>query len=117
MNNTVGILREGLSKKGEKRVAVTPEWAKHIVEWGHKLFIQPAVHPETNENKRAFSDEQYKYSGAEISEDLSSANVIFGLKEIDTDRILPNKSYLFFSHTHKGQKKNRIMLQTLVENN
>ena len=117
MNNTIGILREGLSKKGEKRVAVTPEWAKHIVEWGHKLIVQPAAHPETKEIKRAFIDEEYKNSGAEISEDLSPADVIFGLKEIDTDRILPNKTYLFFSHTHKGQQKNRTMLQTLVNNN
>ena len=117
MNNTVGILREGLSKKGEKRVAVIPEWAKEIVEWGHKLIVQPATYPETKEIKRAFSDEEYKNAGAEISEDLSPADVIFGLKEIDTDRILPNKTYLFFSHTHKGQKKNRFMLQTLVENN
>jgi len=117
MNNTVGILREGLSKKGEKRVAVTPEWAKQIVEWGNKLIVQPAAHPETEEIKRAFSDEEYKNTGAEISEDLLPADVIFGLKEIDSDRILPNKTYLFFSHTHKGQKKNRRMLQTLVENN
>jgi alpha-aminoadipic semialdehyde synthase len=117
MINIIGILREGLSKKGEKRVAVTPEWAKHIVEWGHKLIVQPAAHPETEEIKRAFSDEEYKNSGAEISEDLSPADVILGLKEIDADRILPDKTYLFFSHTHKGQKKNRGMLKTLVENN
>ncbi len=117
MKNIIGVLREGLSKKGEKRVAVTPEWAKHIVEWGHKLIVQPAAHPETGENKRAFNDEEYKNAGSEISEDLSPADVIFGLKEIDTDRILPNKTYLFFSHTHKGQQKNRTMLQSLVKNN
>ncbi len=117
MKNIIGVLREGLSKKGEKSVAVTPEYAKQIVEWGYKLVVQPAAHPKTGEIKRAFNDEEYKNAGAEISEDLSPADVIFGLKEIDTDRILPNKTYLFFSHTHKGQKKNRTMLQTLVENN
>ncbi len=117
MKNIIGVLREGLSKKGEKRVAVTPEYAKQIVEWGYKLIVQPAAHPETGENKRAFNDEDYNNAGAEISEDLSPADVIFGLKEIDVDRIFPNKTYLFFSHTHKGQKKNRTMLKTLVENN
>jgi alpha-aminoadipic semialdehyde synthase len=117
MQNIIGILREGLSKKGEKRVAITPEYAIQIVGWGYEIIVQPAAHPETEEIKRAFSDEEFKNSGAQISEDLSSADVIFGLKEIDTDRILPNKTYLFFSHTHKGQKKNRTMLQTLVENN
>ena len=117
MQNIIGILREGLSKKGEKRVAVTPENAKHIVEWGHKLIVQPAAHPDTGEIKRAFNDEEYKNADAEISEDLSPADVIFGLKEIDTDRILQNKTYLFFSHTHKGQQKNKAMLQSLVRNN
>jgi alanine dehydrogenase len=117
MNNIIGVLREGLSKKGEKRVAITPEYAKQIVEWGYKLIVQPAAHPETGENKRAFNDEDYNNAGAEISEDLSPADVIFGLKEMDVDRIFPNKTYLFFSHTHKGQKKNRTMLKTLVENN
>lgn len=117
MKNIVGILREGLSKKGEKRVAVTPGHAKQIIELGYKLIVQPAAHPETGEIKRAFNDEEYKNVGAEINEDLSPANVIFGLKEIDTDRILPNKTYLFFSHTHKGQQKNKAMLRSLVENN
>ncbi|MCH7773388.1 MAG: hypothetical protein IH784_03160, partial [Bacteroidetes bacterium] len=117
MKNIIGILREGLSKKGEKRVAVTPEYAKQIVEWGYKLIVQPAAHPETGEIKRAFNDEEYKNAGAEISEDLSPADVIFGLKEIDVDNILPNKTYLFFSHTHKGQQKNKAMLQSFVENN
>ncbi|MCH7516086.1 MAG: hypothetical protein IIB08_02985 [Bacteroidetes bacterium] len=62
MKNIIGILREGLSKKGEKRVAVTPEYAKQIVEWGYKLIVQPAAHPETGEIKRAFNDEEYKNS-------------------------------------------------------
>jgi len=96
MMNIIGILREGLSKKGEKRVAVTPEYAKQIVEWKHKLIVQPAAHPETREIKRAYNDKEYKNAGTEISEDLSPADVIFGIKEIDTHRILPNKTYLLF---------------------
>jgi alpha-aminoadipic semialdehyde synthase len=115
MKNTVGIMREGLSKKGEKRAAVTPVYAKKIVEWGHNLIVQSSVHPETGETKRVFGDELYRQVGAEIKEDLAEANVIFGVKEIDIDRILENKAYLFFSHSHKGQIKNRKMLKVLIE--
>jgi alpha-aminoadipic semialdehyde synthase len=115
MNNIIGILREGLNKRGERRVAITPEYAKMIIDWGYKLVVQPAVHPETNENKRAFDDNLYEQSGVDISEDLTSANVIFGLKELNIPRIQDGKTYLFFSHTHKGQKKNRKMLHRLVE--
>lgn len=115
MKNTVGILREGLSKRGERRVAITPGYAKRIVNLGCKLIVQPENHPETNESKRAFNDKLYKGVGADIDEDISTANVIFGLKEINPSRIINDKTYLFFSHTHKGQKKNRKMLKKLVE--
>ena len=115
MKNVIGIMREGISKRGEKRVGITPHYAKEIINWGHRLLIQSAKHPKTGEIKRAFSDSDYKKVGAEISEDLSPAKVIFGLKEIHHTRILPDKAYYFFSHTHKGQIKNRLMLRTLVE--
>ena len=115
MNNVIGIMREGISKRGEKRVAITPKYAKEIVNWEHKLIVQPAKHPETSEIKRAFADREYKNAGAEISEDISRAKVIFGLKEIHINRLLPNKAYYTFSHTHKGQIKNRSMLKKLVD--
>ena len=115
MNNIIGVMREGRSKRGEKRVAITPKYAKEIFSWGHKIIVQPAKHPQTFEIKRAFHDRDYKSAGAEISEDISRAKVIFGLKEIHHTRILPNKAYYFFSHTHKGQIKNRKMLKKLTE--
>lgn len=115
MHNIIGIMREGISKRGEKRVAITPNLAKEIVGWGHKLIVQSAKHPKTSEIKRAFPDREYKLAGAEISEDISRAKVIFGLKEIHHTRILSDKAYYFFSHTHKGQIKNRLMLNKLVD--
>lgn len=108
-------MREGISKRGEKRVAITPKYAKEIVSWGHKLIVQSARHPKTAEIKRAFHDRDYMLAGAEISEDLSKAKVIFGLKEIHLTRLLPNKAYYTFSHTHKGQIKNRLMLKRLID--
>jgi alanine dehydrogenase len=110
MKNTVGIIREGLSKPGEKRVAITPEYAAQITGWGHTLIVQSAVNPKNDEIKRVFPDEEYIKAGAEISENLSPADLIFGLKEIHVSRILPDKAYFIFSHTHKGQIKNRAML-------
>ena len=116
MKNIIAIRREGSGKKGEKRVAITPGYAKHITEHGHKLLVQPAVSPGTGDTKRAFTDSQYKKIGAEILEDISKAHIIFGLKEIGAWKILPDKAYYLFSHTHKGQLKNRLMLKTLIEN-
>lgn len=114
MKNTIGIRREDMSKKGEKRTSVVPELAAEMVKAGHKVLVQPRLNPTYNVVKRAFEDELYAAAGAEISEDLDEANVIFGLKEIELDNILPAKTYAFFSHTHKGQLKNRRMLEKLV---
>ncbi len=115
MNNTIGILREAINKKGEKRVAVTPDFAAVIVSQGHKLIVQPAKNPSTDEIKRSFPDDEYIKAGAEINEDLSKTNVIFGLKEIPVKSILPEKAYLLFSHTFKGQLKNREMLKAFID--
>ena len=115
MKNIIAIRREDLSKKGEKRVAISPALAKEIVSEGYSLLVQPAFHPDTQTQKRAYSDEAYAEAGAKITEDISEANIVFGLKEIELANILPNKAYFFFSHTHKGQVKNRKMLQACVD--
>jgi len=115
MKNIVGLLREGKSKRGEKRTAITPADTKLISEWGNKIIVQSSIHPDTGEDKRIFKDSEYRKAGAIISEDLSSTNIIFGLKEVFPTRIIPGKAWYFFSHTHKGQIKNRSMLKKLVD--
>ncbi|HHG84298.1 MAG TPA: hypothetical protein ENJ82_06070 [Bacteroidetes bacterium] len=115
MKNSIAIRREDLNKKGEKRVAVIPELAKTIIEAGHNLRVQSQKHPETNENKRAFSDSAYADLGATITEDIAGARVVIGLKEVKTEYIAPNTTYLCFSHTHKAQIKNREMLRTFKD--
>ncbi|MCG8425354.1 MAG: hypothetical protein MJE77_46330 [Proteobacteria bacterium] len=117
MKNVIAVRREDLSKKGEQRVAIPPNLAGTIAGAGHRLLVQSRAHHETGAIKRAFADALYSETGAEITEDLSGADVVFGLKEIERQHIMPDKAYYFFSHTHKGQKKNRPLLATLVEKN
>ncbi len=115
MKNTIGIRREDLSKTGEERVAITPKAVKSLAQNGHQIIVQPALHPETGERKRAFEDVDYQNAGANIDESLAEANPIFGLKEIEIEQIIAEKAYLIFSHTHKGQVKNRKMLAHFME--
>lgn len=115
MKNTIAIRREDSNKRGEKRVAITPTFAKTINDWKYKLIVQPSISPDTGDLKRAFPDNRYKKLGAEISENLSKADVIFGLKEIMPQKLINGKVYYCFSHTHKGQLKNRQMLKTMME--
>lgn len=115
MKNSIAIRREDLSKKGEQRVPITPSHVAGIVRAGHSVTLQPGVHPVTHEVKRAHDDQLFLEAGATVNEDISGAKVVFGLKEIALESILPDRVYYCFSHTHKGQQKNRKMLQTFVE--
>lgn len=115
MPKIIGVRREDLSKTGEKRVAITPHTAASLLRANHTVLIQPGIHYLSRENKRAFSDQDYVAAGATINENLSEAEIIFGLKEVEIDALLPNKTYLFFSHTHKGQVKNRPLLKAMME--
>ena len=45
--------------------------------------------------------------GAKINENLNECSIIFGVKEIDPNILINNKTYLFFSHTFKIDKKQK----------
>jgi alpha-aminoadipic semialdehyde synthase len=46
---------------------------------------------------------------------LSKADVIIGVKEVPMTDLIANKTYLFFSHTHKGQSYNMPMLKNILD--
>lgn len=54
-------------------------------------------------------------AGAILTEDLSKANIILGIKEVPQEALMKDKTYIFFSHTHKGNKKNMPMLQSILD--
>ena len=59
-----------------------------------KIMVQPS-------NRRCFKNEDYLKAGTQITDDLSSADIIFGVKEVDISALIKDKTYLFFSHTSK----------------
>ncbi|MEL6671521.1 MAG: hypothetical protein AAFR61_04995 [Bacteroidota bacterium] len=113
MKQVIGIRREDLNKKGEKRVALDPEMLSRFQHPERTFLVQPAHHPDTGEEKRAFEDEAYEQVGALVQEDLQQAALIFGIKEVSLNHLFPEKAYVMFSHTHKGQIKNRPLLSKL----
>jgi len=66
---------------------------------------------------RCFKDEDYKAAGAALSEDLSMCDVLLGIKEVPVEMLIPNKTYLFFSHTRKKQPYNQKLMKAMVEKN
>ncbi len=70
---TIGIVKETAAH--ECRVAATPETVKKFISKGAKLIVQPNAGLAAS-----FRDEDYKSSGATISDDLSSADIILGVQ-------------------------------------
>jgi saccharopine dehydrogenase (NAD+, L-lysine-forming) len=108
MSARIGIRREDKSR-WERRVPVIPEHARKLrEEHGVEVWLQPS-------EIRVFSEEMYAQSGARVQGDLSLCPVIFAVKEIPQDFFEPGKTYVFFSHTAKGQQHNMPMLARMLE--
>jgi len=104
----IGIRREDKSI-WERRAPLTPAQVQQLRE---KYHIQTIVQPS---RIRVFSDEEYLQAGATVQEDLSTCPVILAVKEIPLHFFEPGKTYVFFSHTIKGQPYNMPMLQRMLE--
>jgi alpha-aminoadipic semialdehyde synthase len=57
----------------------------------------------------------YAAAGAVIQEDISEASVIFGVKQVPVDILIPSKTYCLFSHTIKAQEANMPLLDAILE--
>ena len=66
---------------------------------------------------RIFDDAQYENLGIEVTDDISDCDILFGVKEVPVENLIPNKSYFFFSHTIKKQPYNRELLQAILQKN
>lgn len=107
MSLTLGIRRED-KNKWERRVPIVPKHARELKE---KYNIETIIQPS---QIRAYADKDYESAGTSVKENLSTP-VVFAVKEIPIDFLEPEKTYMFFSHTIKGQKYNMPMLKKMME--
>jgi len=80
------------------------------VKAGISVLVQPS-------SIRVFHDKEYAAAGAVVREDLSPADVILAVKEVPTNLLIPDKTYLFFSHTIKAQPYNMNLLDEILAKN
>jgi alanine dehydrogenase len=66
---------------------------------------------------RVFPDEAYKKLGFKVTDDVSDADVMIGVKEVPVEHLIPNKKYFYFSHTIKKQPYNRKLLKAMLAQN
>ncbi len=105
----VGIIREGKTPP-DKRVPLSPEQCALVKKQypNIELVVQPSP-------IRKFQDDEYRENGIELQEDLSDCDVLFGVKEVPLDMLIPNKTYFFFSHTFKLQPYNAKLLRAILD--
>jgi alanine dehydrogenase len=96
----------------DRRVVFTPEELVRLKteHTDAEIFVESS-------NIRVFSDEQYSDLGIEVTTDVSNCDVLFGVKEVPVEALIPNKKYFFFSHTIKKQPFNRKLLIAILEKN
>ena len=88
---TLAILKE--ARNDENRTPFSPIQISNLLNKysNLKIIVQPS-------KRRCFKDEDYLKAGAQITDGLSSADMIFGVKEVDISTLIKDKTYLFF-HT------------------
>ena len=107
----IGVLREE-KVPIDRRVPFSPLQCKRIVsEFPEiKIFVQSS-------NFRCFTDQEYLDQGISVVDNLNSCDILFGIKEVPKEKLIPNKTYLFFSHTIKKQDYNRGLLKEMINLN
>jgi len=106
----IGLIREGKIPT-DNRVALTPAQCK----WLHKNFTDVSVTVQQC-NNRCYSDKEYEQAGILVQENVSGCDVLLGIKEVPISMLIPEKTYLFFSHTKKLQPYNQQLIHTIAEN-
>lgn len=108
MKAIIGIRRED-KNLWERRAPLTPDQVASLIRvHGLEVYVQPS-------EQRIFSDDAYRLAGASVGEDLSRCRTVLAIKEIPVDFYQEGTTYLFFSHTIKGQAHNMPILKRMME--
>lgn len=104
----IGLIRED-KRPIDHRVPLTPKQAATFNEnsAGAAIMVQSS-------HIRCFTDGEYEQAGLMVQEEMDECDVLLGVKEVPREALIPNKTYLFFSHTVKKQPYNRMLLQEIL---
>lgn len=107
----IAIIREG-KVPSDHRMPLVPAQCKQLA----------TLHPEfefiiQSSQVRCIADAEFEKAGLPVLDDVSGADLLMGIKEVPIADLIPNKTYMFFSHTMKKQPYNRGLLQAILEKN
>lgn len=105
----IGILREEKTPE-DNRVPLTPSQCRTLMEEYSNIWV--AIQPSST---RCYTDDEYRYQGIAVRENLSDCDLLLGVKEIPPHLLIPDKTYMIFSHTIKKQQHNKKLLRAVLE--
>jgi saccharopine dehydrogenase (NAD+, L-lysine-forming) len=105
----IGVIKEG-KVPPDFRTPLTPAQCKVL----KTMYPQAEVVVQSSPI-RTFSDQEYRDQGIEIVDNVLDCDIILGVKEVPIPALIPNKTFLFFSHTIKKQPYNRDLLNALLD--
>jgi len=105
----IGVVREGKTPP-DQRVPLTPAQCAEL----KRSYPEVELVVESSEVRR-ISDGEYRAEGIDVVQDLSGCDVLLGVKEVPMSELIPDTTYLFFSHTYKLQPYNAKLLRTIVD--
>ena len=107
----IGLIKEG-KVPSDNRVALSPKQCRYLLDqfpsWD--IIVESSPH-------RCFKDKEYQKEGIKVVEDISTADILLGIKEVPKDQLIANKKYLFFSHTKKAQTYNKALFHVMMDKN
>jgi alanine dehydrogenase len=107
----LGLIREGKIPV-DRRVPLTPKKCVEV----QQTWPQVQVIAQSSDI-RSYADQEYRDLGMKVQPDVSDCDILMGVKEVPVAQLIPNKTYLFFSHTVKKQPANRELLRQVLRKN
>ncbi|MCX6256675.1 MAG: alanine dehydrogenase, partial [Bacteroidia bacterium] len=104
----LGVLRETKTPP-DRRVVLTPDQVLEVMQ----RFPDVEVHVQPSEI-RCYKDSEYLLRGELLRDDLDQCDILIGVKEVKIDKLIENKTYIFFSHTIKKQAHNRELIREII---
>lgn len=105
----IGIIKERKSPP-DRRVVFSPQKLAELQQKYPALEIKVE-----SSDIRIFNDDEYRKAGIEVTNDISDCDLLIGVKEVPIDNLIPEKKYIFFSHTIKKQLHNQKLLQAIID--
>ncbi len=103
----IGIRKED-KNIWEKRTPLTPPHVRTLAQRGLEVVVQAS-------GQRAFTDAAFQAAGATVCQDMPDCPVVMAVKEIPTELLQPERTYVYFAHVIKGQAYNMPMLRRVLE--